>query len=231
MNESFSYTGNDVLDVMSKYANNRNNFIEQLIRKSLFVGGRQVSVIELGAGRGEFIKRFIKDANIRPFSVEPDIAYHHELNKTHTSFLSLNEVAHDMDCAYAIDVLEHIEDDIQTLMMLHAKMKPGGRILIYVPARMELYSRFDESIGHYRRYNKTELAQKIELAGFSIEKISYHEILGYFAAFLNRFNKTGKLNGKLVAIYDKLILPITNLFERFLYIPTGKSLYAIAIKK
>lgn len=213
MNQDFSYTGDDILDVMSKYAINRNNFIEQLIRKSLFKKGSQQSVLELGAGRGEFIKRFSKDAHIQSFSVEPDKAYQNELAKTHTSYLSLNDVIEPLDCAYAIDVLEHIEDDVETLRLLFAKMKQGGKILIYVPARMELYSKFDENIGHFRRYDKAELAQKITQAGFEIEKITYHEILGYFAAFTNRFNKTGKLSAKSVAVYDKFIVPLTNLLE------------------
>lgn len=230
MSEDFIYTGDSVLDVMSKYAVNRNNFIEQLIRKSLLSTSKAMSILELGAGRGEFINRFVNEPGITPFSVEPDKQYNINLNKTHTCFLSLEEVSEPIDCAYAIDVMEHIENDEDVLKQLYQKVKNNGKLLIYVPARMELYSQFDKNIGHFRRYHKKELAQKITNAGFKIEKITYHELLGYFAAFTNKFQKTGQLNAKSVSVYDKIFVPTTNFIERFFHPPIGKSLYVIASK-
>jgi 2-polyprenyl-3-methyl-5-hydroxy-6-metoxy-1,4-benzoquinol methylase len=56
------------------------------------------------------------------------------------------------DGIYTSNVLEHIEDDVETLRKIHGMLKPGCNLVIYVPAFMCLYSELDSSIGHYRRY-------------------------------------------------------------------------------
>jgi hypothetical protein len=233
MSEYFSYTGDNVLDVMSKYAVNRNNFIEKLIRKSFGIGkpGKdKKNLLELGAGRGEFIDRFADDTAVHTMVVEPDAKYLEVLGKRHEAYAELDQVSKPIDCVYAIDVMEHIENDAEILKSLYDKMPDKGRLLIYVPARMELYSQFDKNIGHFRRYHKKELRDKVKAAGFTIEQLTYHELLGYFAAFANKLSGSGDLNPKAVSVYDKVLVPLTNLLERFLYIPIGKSLYVVARK-
>lgn len=232
MSEQFLYTGDDVLSVMSTHAVNRNNFIESLIVKAfnLTALSSPVNLLELGAGRGEFINRFAGRTNISTFVVEPDLTYLHNLSQIHKGFADINDVTETIDFVYGIDVLEHIENDTEVLKMIYHKLPIGGKLLIYVPARMELYSQFDKNIGHFRRYTKPELRTKITQAGFHIDTITYHELLGYFAAFTNKFNKTGDLNPKAVAVYDKVLVPLTNVLEKYLYTPIGKSLYVIATK-
>jgi SAM-dependent methyltransferase len=232
MSEEFSYTGDDVLTVMSKYAVNRNNFIEKLIRRSFGLNNTTTphNLLEIGAGKGEFINRFKHTPHIKTAIVEPDMQYFNELSKSHQGYESINSISEKIDYAYAIDVMEHIENDTEVLKELYAKLADGGKLLIYVPARMELYSQFDRNIGHFRRYTKSELNSKVREAGFTIETSTYHEILGYFAAFFNKFSQSGDLNPKAVAVYDKFLVPLTNFIERFLYIPIGKSLYVIAKK-
>jgi SAM-dependent methyltransferase len=232
MSEEFSYTGDNVLSVMSKYAVNRNNFVEKLIRKAfnLDQNTSPKNLLEVGAGRGEFINRFTKDPLLNTIAVELDQQYLAKLSQSHKGYDSVAAITEKIDYAYAIDVMEHIENDVEVMKEIHGKLAVNGKILIYVPARMELYSEFDKNIGHFRRYTKSELRRKAIEAGFTIEKLTYHELLGYFAAFTNKFSKSGELNPKAVAVYDKLLVPLTNFIERFLYIPVGKSLYLIARK-
>jgi len=61
------------------------------------------------------------------------------------------------DAILYIDVLEHIEDDRGELSRAAARLKPGGHLVVLSPAHNWLFSRFDASIGHYRRYNKKTL--------------------------------------------------------------------------
>lgn len=229
----FQYTGNDVLEVMSKYAPRRNKTIEDLIRTAFKIDklSRPKKILEFGAGKGEFIQRFIDDQKLQTHVVELDEIYLKKLYIHHMAHQTIEEVQQKMDFIYLIDVLEHLEDDQYYLQQFYQNLNAGGKLLIYVPARMELYSNFDKKIGHFRRYTLSELSTKVTTAGFVIETIKYHELLGYFAAYYNRlFSKNGELNSKAVAIYDRFLVPLTNKIEGIITPPIGKSLYAIAQK-
>ena len=136
---------------------------------------------------------------------------------------------------FAIDVLEHIEDDRAALRELYNALAANGKLLIYVPARMELYSPFDKAIGHFRRYHLPDLKQKAIEAGFEIETIKYHDFLGYFASYYNKLmtsDENAGLNPKAVAIYDKFLVPLTEFIETILRKPPiGKNVLLVARKK
>lgn len=85
------------------------------------------------------------------------------------------------DRLYTLDVLEHIEDDAATLRQLAAALKPGGRLLVAVPAHQHLYTDFDREIGHFRRYETGELRAKLQAAGLTVQQIRFWNFLGYLA--------------------------------------------------
>ena len=74
------------------------------------------------------------------------------------------------DTIFAFDVLEHIEDDVSALAQWHAWLKPGGSLLLSVPARMALWTAGDEWAGHYRRYEREALTTMLARSGFSLER-------------------------------------------------------------
>lgn len=228
------YSGNDVLDTMSKYAPNRNKSIEKLIVKNLKLDDidQPVKILEFGAGKGEFIRRFICRKNLNLFAVEIDNSYAKSLSSIVKVFNSMDEVSIELDCIYLIDVLEHLENDQLFLNQFYDKLKVGGRLFIYVPARMELYSAFDKKIGHFRRYSLKELKAKTMAAGFTIETLRYHELFGYAALWINKLlSKNADLNSSAVKLYDKFLVPATNFIEKFINVPIGKSIYLSARKE
>jgi SAM-dependent methyltransferase len=233
MTQPFQYSGDDVLDVMSRFALNRNAGIENLIT-NYFQLDKLTSakrILEFGAGKGEFINRFKKYHQLITYAVDLDENYKNLLDKSHSAFQRIEEVPVQVEFAYAIDVLEHIEDDVDALKKLHSVLTPKGKILIYVPARPELYSEFDKQIGHYRRYTLNELASKAKVAGFTIDTLKYHDFLGYFAAFYNKlfYNKHKGLNVNAVKLYDKLIFPTSEFIEKVLRKPfIGKDIFLVA---
>jgi 2-polyprenyl-3-methyl-5-hydroxy-6-metoxy-1,4-benzoquinol methylase len=83
------------------------------------------------------------------------------------------------DVIGAFDVLEHLLDDVPVLRDLAAMLKPGGALVVTVPAHPYLWSYFDEYSHHCRRYTRAELQQKLEAAGYHIEYLSE-----YMAAIL-----------------------------------------------
>ncbi|MFT7667384.1 MAG: SAM-dependent methyltransferase [Planctomycetota bacterium] len=68
----------------------------------------------------------------------------------------------------ALDVLEHLENDVQAVREFARCLRPGGELITTVPAHPKLYAAHDRALGHVRRYRGKELEQKLEAAGFEI---------------------------------------------------------------
>jgi SAM-dependent methyltransferase len=81
------------------------------------------------------------------------------------------------DLIVLTDVLEHLDDDSGSLKALHVRLKPGGRLLITVPAFPFLWSRHDDTHHHKRRYLKQNLIDVVKGAGFAINFVSYYNAL------------------------------------------------------
>ena len=73
------------------------------------------------------------------------------------------------DHVFAFEVLEHIEDDLAALRQWAGWLKPGGHLLLSVPAHMRLWTARDTWSGHVRRYERDELRARLQDAGFEIE--------------------------------------------------------------
>jgi SAM-dependent methyltransferase len=76
------------------------------------------------------------------------------------------ELLGNYDIIMAFDVLEHLDDAAGFLKALYRHLKPGGWLVVNVPALMFLFSRYDSFQGHKRRYTRTNLRAKVEAAGF-----------------------------------------------------------------
>jgi SAM-dependent methyltransferase len=78
------------------------------------------------------------------------------------------------DVITALDVIEHNQDDLAILRDSYRLLKPGGYIVITVPAFMWLWSYNDELNAHARRYTAAELRQKLSQSGFKVRRITYN---------------------------------------------------------
>jgi SAM-dependent methyltransferase len=84
----------------------------------------------------------------------------------------------DLVCAF--EVLEHIEDDEGALRSWAARLRPGGWLLLSVPAHQSRYAAADQAVGHFRRYDREPMAALLERAGFAgVEIREYGMPLGY----------------------------------------------------
>ena len=75
------------------------------------------------------------------------------------------------DVVAALDVLEHLADDVGALRVWRGALAPDGRLVVTVPAGPELWSRRDDFAGHVRRYTRSGLRQAVEAAGFEVESL------------------------------------------------------------
>lgn len=90
----------------------------------------------------------------------------------------------DLICLF--DVLEHIDEDVETLIALKGLLAQGGRVLVTVPAYRWLWSAHDDFLHHKRRYSASELRQKVAASGLQPVKISYFNTILFPLAALVR---------------------------------------------
>jgi SAM-dependent methyltransferase len=199
------YTGKDNLDVMS-LAKNYNNFIFQWINERSYN-----RILDFGAGSGEYCNRISKH---KIEAVEIDNSLRERLLcKSYSDIFQIEN--NQFDLIYSLNVLEHIEDEREVVTKLFELLKPDGTIKILVPARMEIYSKMDEKVGHFRRYNKQQLIALFEKNNFLVEECYYFDSLGYFASHLYKFmDNSGDINPKMLKLYDKIVFPLSRIIDR-----------------
>ncbi len=143
------------------------------------------------------------------------------------------------DLITALDVIEHIDQDVESLKAIHSRLVSDGKAIITVPAYMLLWSKFDELNEHKRRYTLAELSKKLVQAGFTIEKITYYNTLLFPVIFMvrmlnNVFQRDGKSdidlpNLKLNSILGK-IFGAEKYLLKFFNMPFGLSILAVVKK-
>ena len=89
------------------------------------------------------------------------------------------------DTVVCLNVLEHIEDDLLALQHMHQVLAPQGKLLLFVPAGTYMYGTLDTALGHFRRYERDELAERVTAAGFIIQRLGYLNLLGIPGWWLN----------------------------------------------
>ena len=87
------------------------------------------------------------------------------------------------DISTALDVIEHLDDDVAGLSEMHRVTKTGGYSLIFVPAFMWLWGVQDDISNHRIRYTKNQIVERVEKAGFKIERATYANFT-FFAPIL-----------------------------------------------
>ena len=145
------------------------------------------------------------------------------------------------DIVTALDVLEHVDDDLKALDEILRVTAKRGVLVITVPAYGFLWSEHDEALHHRRRYAASELRNKLTNAGFEVERISYYITLLFFPILFMRFIQSvtkksiqaktshivlpGWLNSLLVGIlgFERWLL-------RWINLPFGVSIVCLARK-
>jgi hypothetical protein len=132
-----------------------------------------------------------------------------------------------VDSFLYIDVLEHIENDRAELAAAAARLSSGGRLIVLSPAFNFLYSPFDRSIGHYRRYEK-KMFQALTPPGCTLEKIMYLDSVGMAISLANRLILSQAMPTiNQILLWDRKIIPVTKWFDRLIGYGFGRSLLGV----
>ncbi|HKW99135.1 MAG TPA: glycosyltransferase [Bryobacteraceae bacterium] len=234
-NDIYKDSGPDILHALSK-APRFNRWMGETIRP--FIGER---VLEIGAGIGNLTRVLIPRVKCY---VAADIdaehmarlttrfQHRHNLHVCHCDLANpadFAELAGSMDTVVCLNVLEHIEDDIQGLRNIHTALQKDGRAIVLVPHGQEIYGTLDKALGHYRRYSHQELQQKMEQVGFRVERIlNFNRISrpGWYVS--GRILKRTTLGAMQMKLFDQLVWLWRRIDQSLPWPPT--SIIAIAVK-
>lgn len=157
-----------------------------------YVNGRDNKILDVGCGMGLMLQHLKKHGEVfgMDFSKEAVQYCQNTFGKDNIKYGKLpDNVPFDngfFDAVVALDVLEHIEDDLSSISKLYDILKDNGICLCTVPALDCLWSYNDIAVHHKRRYSKKELISKFEHCGFKINMCSYYNFYLFIPIFLIR---------------------------------------------
>lgn len=200
-------------------------------------------ILEIGSGIGNISKLFVDDraditlSDIRPVYCDvlkrnfPSSTGVIELDLTHPAFdEQYSQHIGKYDSVFALNVVEHIEDDALAIKNCNKLLKKEGRLIILVPAYQALYNRFDRELEHFRRYTKTVLNRLLTSHHFNIIHSQYFNFMGIPGWYISgklQSNKT--IPKKQMSLYNKFV-PVFKVIDRILLNKFGLSVISVGVK-
>jgi SAM-dependent methyltransferase len=131
------------------------------------------------------------------------------------------------DCVLYMDVLEHIQDDRAQIQAAAQLVRQGGHIVVLSPAHQWLFSEFDKSIGHLRRYNK-QLLRSLMPSGWIQVKLAYLDSVGALLSLANALALRQAMPSPWqIALWDRFCIPLSTIIDSLLRQNCGKSILAV----
>lgn len=227
-------SGPDILHALSK-APRFNRWMGDTIRP--YVGEK---VLEIGAGIGNLTRVLIPRVKCYVASdideehrarLSTRFQHRHNLHVRHCDLAQTSDFTGlgGMDTVICLNVLEHIEDDMQGLRNIYSALAKDGRAIVLVPHGQEIFGTLDAALGHYRRYSHEELKQKMEQAGFRVERIiNFNRISrpGWYVS--GKLLKQTTLSALQMQLFDQLVWLWRRIDQHLPWPPT--SIIAIGVK-
>jgi 2-polyprenyl-3-methyl-5-hydroxy-6-metoxy-1,4-benzoquinol methylase len=228
------YSGHENLEIVSQNKRFNNWMYNEILP------GLKGDILEVGSGIGTFSEKIIRDLPLSHITLtDISLPYVKKLeerfsksnnnntNNISTYKLDLNckadyeKIGYErFDSIIAINVLEHVEDDIFALQQLYKMLKNEGILITLVPCHKFLYNVIDTNVGHFRRYTKKDLELKIRKTRFSIERMFYFNMLGIIGWYVNgNLAKNPKINSNACKLFDRIVPLLKNVEEK-----TGKKI-------
>jgi SAM-dependent methyltransferase len=246
MNSQFTFPDIDIegratLDSIAQAAR-FNGWMYEVTSRNL-----QGKTLEIGSGTGTISDFYF--SNRRPlylsdirenycqfletrFAQEPLLAGVYNLDLVHPEFeTAYAELLGTFDAVFALNVVEHIENDRLAIENCKKLLKKGGRLLVLVPAYQALYNNFDRALEHYRRYTKTSLRRIFAPSDFEIHRTQYFNlaaIAGWW--FSGSVLKKNIIPNGQMKIFNSFV-PIFKLMDKVVGNKVGISVIVEAIKR
>ena len=199
------------------------------------------NVLEIGCGTGN-ITDFILEKSSSVTGIEIDHTFACTAKKKYKNkksvriiqgdFLELKNIRKNhYDTVITLNVLEHIKNDSLALSKMLASLKTGGTAVMLVPAMHFAYGALDKELGHFRRYEKSDMLKLYAQNGFKPEKLFYMNFIGAFAwAFNSRLLGRKDFPQSQPKLFDRFFVPVLKPLEALIPPPIGQSLIAVGKK-
>lgn len=219
-----------------------NEWMYQTISKNM--EGR---ILEIGSGIGNISEQFIKNNQSiyltdirknycnylrREFGKNPNVLGIELMDIVHPDFDNkFADLIGTFDAVFALNVVEHIKDDKLALVNCKKLLKPGGRMVILVPAYQFLYNTFDVALEHYKRYNRKELIDLFNAAEMKVTHSQYFNMMGMAGWFVsgNILKKKVIPTGQM-KLYNALV-PIFKVIDKVVLNNVGLSVIVEGVKE
>jgi len=163
------------------------SFVEDICRR---VTDRRPRILDVGCGTGANLLMLSQYGDAEGVDISEDaLAFCRERGLEKVKLGAGEELPYDdgtFDLVTALDVVEHMDDDLAGLREMRRVLRPGGRVLLFVPTFMFLWGVQDDVSNHRRRYRLPELQRVLEQAGFEIERMTYANITFFLPILLMR---------------------------------------------
>jgi SAM-dependent methyltransferase len=228
----FTYIGNELQ--LFREAENWKSYYGRIVAP--FVGHR---VLEVGAGLGATTLHLCRGPERAWTCLEPDdmmaddIA--HQISegrlpsgcKLRRGTVADLDAQDSFDTILYVDVLEHIKEDGAEMRRAAEHLAPGGSLIVLAPAHNWLFTPFDESIGHFRRYDRKTLAAAIA-PELTCAVLSYLDSAGLLASLANRLLLHSSMpSRRQILFWDRFLVPVSRRADWLLRFKVGKSVLGI----
>lgn len=203
-------------------------------------------ILEIGSGLGNISAFFLANDNDimltdlreeycdslhKKFEGRKNLLGVAQINLVHQDFRKVyKDHLEKYDTVFALNVIEHIEDDNLAISNCKKLLRNGGHLIILVPSYQKLYNKFDKELGHFRRYTEKDLLKLFLNNDFSIVHKQYFNFIGILGWYLSgNILKKESIPSNQMKIYDKLV-PAWKMVDKGIMNKVGLSTIAVGKK-
>jgi SAM-dependent methyltransferase len=156
----------------------RRRILLQVLDRYLGKGGAdQRRILDVGCGTGTMLTYLASYGQVQGVDIDEEaVGYCRERGLVEVRLGSAETLPfadNSFDLVTALDVVEHLDDDTAALREIRRVLRPGGKVLITVPAHPFLWGDQDEVNLHKRRYVAPEIRDRLTASGFDVLRLTY----------------------------------------------------------
>ncbi len=217
-------------------ARNYNQWLFSLV--SPYLGKK---VIEVGPGLGTMTQQILSLPGTEKYlGIEPNLDCFEVLMNRYggtSGFMCLNTSieafnidelkGENFDTVVSVNVLEHIQNDVEMVKAITRVLGPGGKIVFLIPAIPWAFGDIDKAVGHYRRYSVKMVHNLFKLANIKVEKVHFANFPGLLGWLYNtKVSIKHQQDDQQIGLFDKLV-PFIRKVENIVLPPIGLSIVAV----
>jgi len=204
---------------------NYNTYIYKKILRHIQPGKN----LDFGCGFGNFLKFTKSKTNLSFVGYEINNTAINKLKKDNIPYVENINNSEKYDNIVSINVLEHIEDDTKILVKLSKILKPRGKLILYLPHSMILWTKLDSLVDHHRRYTKKDLFEKLKKSNFEIDSVEYVDFIGSLVLIIFKILRVNPNYSKnRLIFYDRSVFKVFKFLDIFTRKIFGKNILVVA---